>query len=78
MNPSNNTYVISDTRQTSRPLGVWVSMWYQRLRASWLQRRAVARQMQELYRSSDRELWDMGLSRSDLREIRKGTYRRAN
>jgi uncharacterized protein YjiS (DUF1127 family) len=35
----------------------------------------VERQMQELYRSSDRELWDMGLSRSDLPEIARGTYR---
>jgi uncharacterized protein YjiS (DUF1127 family) len=32
--------------------------------------------MQELYQSSDRELLDMGLSRSDLPEIAKGTYRR--
>ena len=48
---------------------------FHRLRASWLQWRAMERQMQELYRSSDRELWDMGLSRSDLPEIAKGTYR---
>jgi uncharacterized protein YjiS (DUF1127 family) len=32
--------------------------------------------MQELSLSSDRELRDMGLTRSDLREIAKGTYRR--
>jgi uncharacterized protein YjiS (DUF1127 family) len=56
---------------------MWLSGLLHRLRASWAQRRAVERQMQELYRSSDRELWDMGLSRSDLREIAKGTYRKA-
>jgi uncharacterized protein YjiS (DUF1127 family) len=78
MNLSHNTYAIDDTRRNSHAFGAWLFMWYRRLRASWLERRAVARQMQELYRSSDRELWDMGLSRSDLREIAKGTYRRAN
>jgi uncharacterized protein YjiS (DUF1127 family) len=78
MNPSNNTYLVADTRQASRPIGIWWSMQYHRLRASWAERRARARQMQELYRSTDRELWDMGLSRSDLPEIAKGTYRRRN
>jgi uncharacterized protein YjiS (DUF1127 family) len=78
MNLSNDTYLIADSRQPSRPIGTWLSVQYQRLRASWAQRRALERQMQELYRSSDRELWDMGLSRSDLPEIAKGTYRRAD
>ncbi len=77
MNLSSNTYLFDATRQTARPAGTWISGLFQRLRASWAQRRAVERQMQELYRSSDRELWDMGLSRSDLREIAKGTYRKA-
>lgn len=78
MNSSNNTYLIADSRQTTRPIGTSLSMWYQRLRASWARRCTLARQMQELYRSTDRELWDMGLSRSDLPEIAKGTYRRTN
>jgi uncharacterized protein YjiS (DUF1127 family) len=78
MNPSNNTYLTADSRHTARPFGTWLSMWHQRLWAAWLQRRAHARQMQELYRSTNRELWDMGLSRSDLPEIAKGTYRRTN
>jgi len=75
MNLSSNTYLLDATRQTARPAGVWLTGMFHRLRASWVQRRAVERQMQELYRSSDRELWDMGLSRSDLPEIAKGTYR---
>jgi uncharacterized protein YjiS (DUF1127 family) len=78
MNLSNNTYLIADSRQAAEPMATWLSVQYQRLRASWAQRRMRARQMQELYRSSDRELWDMGLSRSDLPEIAKGTYRRAD
>jgi uncharacterized protein YjiS (DUF1127 family) len=72
---SSNTYLFDATRQTARPAGAWLSGVFHRLRASWAQRRAVERQMQELYRSSDRELWDMGLSRSDLPEIARGTYR---
>jgi uncharacterized protein YjiS (DUF1127 family) len=76
MNLSPNTYLFdAATRQTARPAGIWLSSLLHRLRASWAQWRAVERQMQELYRSSDRELWDMGLSRSDLPEIAKGTYR---
>ena len=72
MNSSSNTYLFDATRQTARPAGMWLSGLFQRLRASWGKRRAVERQMQELYRSSDRELWDMGLSRSDLRGNREG------
>ena len=56
-----------------------VSRWplrLSRLGAYWKGRRERARQIQELFGSSDRELWDMGLSRSDLREIVNGTYRR--
>ena len=75
MNLSPNTYLFEATRQTARPAGMGLSGLFHRLRASWLQWRAMERQMQELYRSSDRELWDMGLSRSDLPEIARGTYR---
>jgi uncharacterized protein YjiS (DUF1127 family) len=75
MNLSPNTYLFDATGQTTRPAGIRLSSLFHRLRASWAERRAVERQMQELYRSSDRELWDMGLSRSDLPEIARGTYR---
>jgi uncharacterized protein YjiS (DUF1127 family) len=76
MNLSNDTYLIGAVRQPTRPIGSWLSTQYQDLRASWGRRRALARQMRELYQSSDRELWDMGLSRSDLPQIAKGTHRR--
>jgi uncharacterized protein YjiS (DUF1127 family) len=39
-------------------------------------RRQRARQLHELYSMSDRELWDVGLSRSDRLAIDEGTYRR--
>jgi uncharacterized protein YjiS (DUF1127 family) len=75
MNLSPNTYLFDATRQTTRPAGKGLSGLFHRLRASWAKQRDTERQMQELYRSSDRELWDMGLSRSDLPEIARGTYR---
>ncbi len=39
-------------------------------------RRERARQMRELYAFTDRDLWDVGLSRSDFMAIEKGVYRR--
>ncbi len=39
-------------------------------------RRLRAQQMRELNAFSDRELWDVGLSRSDFMAIEKGVYRR--
>jgi uncharacterized protein YjiS (DUF1127 family) len=74
MSLSNNTYLTGNGRSATQPLGLWLSERYRRLRNGWTQRRVLARQMEELHRSSDRELWDMGLSRSDLPEIAKGTY----
>lgn len=39
-------------------------------------RRLRAQQMRELFAFSDRDLWDVGLSRSDFMAIEKGIYRR--
>jgi uncharacterized protein YjiS (DUF1127 family) len=47
-----------------------------RLGASWRTRRRRSREVQELAAFSDRELWDLGLGRSDLHAIASGTYRR--
>jgi uncharacterized protein YjiS (DUF1127 family) len=47
-----------------------------RLDASWRVRRQRSRKVQELAAFSDRELWDLGLGRSDLQAIANGTYRR--
>ena len=76
MNLSNDTYAISGHQRHTKPIGAWLFERVRQLRATWAQRRAWARQMQELSLSSDRELRDMGLSRSDVREIARGTYRR--
>jgi uncharacterized protein YjiS (DUF1127 family) len=48
----------------------------QNLLTNWVKQRAQARELEDLYRFSDRELWDIGLSRSDFLSIEQGTYRR--
>jgi uncharacterized protein YjiS (DUF1127 family) len=54
----------------------WLRAWFERLAAAWAARRETARGLQQLHRCTDRELWDMGLSRSDFPAIIKGTFRR--
>ena len=76
MNASNDTYILSGDQRVTQPLGVRLSGRLRQFRLGWSQRRASARQMQELHLSTDRELWDMGITRGDLNEIAKGTYRR--
>jgi uncharacterized protein YjiS (DUF1127 family) len=72
----NNTYTLSGGHHATRP---WLSLIVSRLHQLGKvleDRRIRAREMQDLYRCSDRELWDMGLSRSDLLSIEQGTFRR--
>lgn len=76
MSLSNNVSIISDG---NRDAGTWMSVVVRRLR--WLgayfgERRARSLEMDELYRFSDRELWDVGLSRSDILSIEQGTFHR--
>jgi uncharacterized protein YjiS (DUF1127 family) len=52
------------------------AMTLQRIVAAWIKRQRQAREMQALYRFNDRELWDIGLGRSDLPAIENGTFRR--
>ena len=47
-----------------------------RLAAVWVKRRTRARELRELARFTDRDLWDVGLSRSDVWSIERGTYSR--
>ena len=47
-----------------------------RLGESWAARRQRAREIDELYRFTDRDLGDLGLSKSDLPALEQGTYRR--
>jgi uncharacterized protein YjiS (DUF1127 family) len=80
MNLSNDTYPISGGQaKIAGDVGTWLSSAFARLHklgAWWAERRAKHNEMQELYAFSDRELWDVGLSRSDLMAIEKGTYRK--
>ena len=50
--------------------------WLTHLRDLWIARRRRARELDDLYRLSDRELMDLGLSRSDFPAIERGIYRR--
>jgi uncharacterized protein YjiS (DUF1127 family) len=75
MNLSDDTYLISGDQH----VGVFLPSMLTRLHriaAFWHQRRTRAREMADLYRFNDRELWDIGLNRSDLRAIERGTFRR--
>jgi uncharacterized protein YjiS (DUF1127 family) len=79
MDLSKDSRLLFAGQQTARGTNVWPS----RLRAglvrlgtSWAARRRRAREIQQLQGFSDRELWDLGLHRSDLRAIINGTYRR--
>jgi uncharacterized protein YjiS (DUF1127 family) len=51
------------------------TMW-RRVADSWNARRQHARELEELYRFTDRDLADLGLSKSDLPAIEKGVYHR--
>ena len=50
--------------------------WLSRQAAIWTKNRQHAREMQELARFTDRDLWDVGLSRSDVMALEKGSYQR--
>ena len=80
MSLSNNTFSISGGQaKIAGEFGSWLSLLFngfQRLRARHAEKRDRAREMWELHRLTDRELWDVGLSRSDFMAIEQGTYRR--
>ena len=77
MNLSKDTYLYSGNQQ---PIGeTWLPTIRTRLHdlGAWVAaRRTRAREMRELHRFSERELWDVGLSRSDILAIEQGTFRR--
>ena len=80
MNLSEQSRALSEgQQQVAREALLWLSWLHariDRLGIAWAARRKRARELRELYRFSDRELWDVGLSRSDLPAIADGTYRR--
>ena len=80
MSISNNTYPISHSHtKVAGEFGSWLSVLFagiQHLRGRWAKKRTRAREMWELHHLTDRELWDVGLSRADFMAIEQGTYRR--
>jgi uncharacterized protein YjiS (DUF1127 family) len=53
-----------------------LSAWIHRRLEIWQAKRRHARDMRDLAQFSDQELWDMGLSRSDMMALEKGVFRR--
>jgi uncharacterized protein YjiS (DUF1127 family) len=53
-----------------------IAAWLVQRVAVWTASRRRAREMREIMLFSDRDLWDVGLSRSDLMALEKGVYRR--
>jgi uncharacterized protein YjiS (DUF1127 family) len=80
MSLSDDTYLLSGQQQKIGPeFGKWISTFAARLRhigTAWSESRKRDQEMRDLHRFSDRELWDVGLSRSDVWSIERGTYRK--
>ena len=79
MNLSNNIYALSSSQKMAGDVGHWYSSILHGLHgfiSSLASRYNKHREMMELNRFSDRELWDVGLSRSDVLSIEKGVYTR--
>lgn len=80
MNISENSlFFFVGKQQIARKISVWPFRLQARIGqivALWVARRKQAREVQDLLNFSDRELWDIGLGRSDVQSIINGTYRR--
>jgi uncharacterized protein YjiS (DUF1127 family) len=80
VNLSDEVRCLPDTHQTvPLDLRLWLARAHALLRyvgGLWTARIQRAREMEELYQFTDRELSDLGLSKSDLPAIEKGVYRR--
>ena len=79
MNLSDNTWPSASgqgrTIDPSHGLTARFQAWIGHAAASWKARRQRAHEAAALYASSDRELWDMGFSRSDIPSVLDGTFR---
>jgi uncharacterized protein YjiS (DUF1127 family) len=80
VNLSENAWLMSATqKQAIHPASnvlsrIQASLY--RISVLWAKRRQRTREAEVLFTFSDRELWDVGLSRSDIPGIIQGTYRR--
>jgi uncharacterized protein YjiS (DUF1127 family) len=76
---SNNTWRLQSQQQILPASSNWLSRLqagFYRIRTAWVTRRQRQRDARLLGDLSDRELWDLGLGRSDISRVAKGTYRR--
>jgi uncharacterized protein YjiS (DUF1127 family) len=72
-----NTYQTSNTQsQGVNDIQSALRAGLHQLAVRWIEWRTRDQEMRELHRFSDRELWDVGLSRSDIMSIENGTFRR--
>jgi uncharacterized protein YjiS (DUF1127 family) len=80
VNLSEDTWLVSENQQqATHAVSVWLSRLQARLgrtAAFWAARRRRVQEAEILHGFSDRDLWDLGLSRSDITSIINGTYRR--
>jgi uncharacterized protein YjiS (DUF1127 family) len=77
MSPYNGLRIVSEGHHNiARDVGAWIAGIGARIAQVGTGRHRHARGLEDLYRMSDRELWDLGLSRSDFPAIEDGTYRR--
>ena len=80
MSLSANAQLVSQNHQktsSASPLSLsGIATTLKRIGTTWAVRRRRMRDMQALYTFSDRELWDIGLGRSDLPAIENGSFHR--
>ena len=80
MNLSEDTWLVSvNKRQAIQAASVWLSRLpagLGRMAAFWAARRRRVQEAEILHGFNDRDLWDLGLSRSDIPGIINGMYRR--
>jgi uncharacterized protein YjiS (DUF1127 family) len=80
VNLSEDTWLVStNQRQGIRTVSAWLSRaraGLGRVAAYLAARRRRLQDAEVLHTFSDRDLWDLGLSRSDIPSIISGTYRR--
>lgn len=78
MNASNNALIVRGRQRgpiaTNAIRGVQAA--YRSIAAIWIAHRDHAREIGQLHAFSDRDLRDLGLTRSDVAAIAKRTYRR--
>lgn len=79
MNPTNNLTSGTAGGRELAQAAAWIQRLpaaMRRLTAALAAYRQRTREFDDLHKLSDRELWDLGLSRSDFTAIEKGVYRR--